>query len=279
MKKTFIIVCYILIASNLHAQKTKILEPAILECHYRYQALKDTVNGVPFNEDLIILRTGKNISQVFSYHLFYGDSLLSTPSGSKLAGQLTMEGIRKQDYASIPGIKIIREYLYKNYPSGKITTVSYVNGLNDVIFEEENETQIWTIQDSFKNILDYRCQLANCKFRGREYYAWFTTEIPINEGPWKFNGLPGLIMEVYDKNRHYHFEIVNIKTDNLQPVTFYNLLKRKPARTTRKKYLSTLKKYTENSVQAMKASSGIDLNPDNKPIENRTAYDLMERDY
>ncbi|MEG1650143.1 MAG: GLPGLI family protein, partial [Rikenellaceae bacterium] len=46
---------------------------------------------------------------------------------------------------------------------------------------------------------------------GREYEAWFTTEIPISEGPWKFYGLPGLIAKLHDKQKHYSFELIGFQ--------------------------------------------------------------------
>lgn len=47
--------------------------------------------------------------------------------------------------------------------------------------------------------------------------AWFTTEIPINEGPYKFNGLPGLIIEMYDTEQIFKFSLVSISTQKNTP--------------------------------------------------------------
>lgn len=63
----------------------------------------------------------------------------------------------------------------------------------------------WHITDEHKEIGSFISIKANTSFRGRNYSAWFTTEIPINVGPWKFHGLPGLILEVYDEEMGVQF--------------------------------------------------------------------------
>ena len=79
------------------------------------------------------------------------------------------------------------------------------------------------MDDSVKTVCGYKCHLATCSFRGRDYKAWYTTQLPYPEGPWKFNGLPGLITEVYDTKNHYHFTLVSLKQNNVTPVCFYNV--------------------------------------------------------
>jgi GLPGLI family protein len=69
----------------------------------------------------------------------------------------------------------------------------------------------WTLGTDTTTILGHPCQLAICHWRGRDYEAWFATDIPIRRGPWKFGGLPGLIMKIYDKDRLYVFEAVAIE--------------------------------------------------------------------
>ncbi len=62
----------------------------------------------------------------------------------------------------------------------------------------------WEITNQKKKVLGYECQKATGTFRGREYTAWFTTAIPVPYGPWKLFGLPGLILEAYDKKGMIH---------------------------------------------------------------------------
>lgn len=65
----------------------------------------------------------------------------------------------------------------------------------------------WKITTERKQILKYSCIKATTTFRGRNYEAWFTEDIPVPNGPWKFGGLPGLIIKVNDLENVYAFEL------------------------------------------------------------------------
>lgn len=68
----------------------------------------------------------------------------------------------------------------------------------------------WTITTETKTIEEYLCRKATAHYLGRDYEAWFTEDIPIQEGPYFFKGLPGLILEVYDTKKYYHFSLASI---------------------------------------------------------------------
>ena len=75
----------------------------------------------------------------------------------------------------------------------------------------------WEIKNETKTISDYKCQKAIGSFAGRNYIAWFTSEIPISDGPYKFNGLPGLIIKINDSRNHYEFLLkIFYKVENTQ---------------------------------------------------------------
>ncbi|BEV05678.1 GLPGLI family protein [Chryseobacterium gambrini] len=73
-------------------------------------------------------------------------------------------------------------------------------------YEEPNNIN-WKIRNEFKTVAGYKCQRAEVTKYGRTWIAWFTTDIPFQFGPYKFNGLPGLITEVYDSKDDYHYTL------------------------------------------------------------------------
>lgn len=88
--------------------------------------------------------------------------------------------------------------IYTNLETKKILINDYIGDVNYIV-EENLYPFNWEITTEAKQISNYNCIKAKTKFRGRNYEVWFTEEIPTQLGPWKMNGLPGLILELYDK--------------------------------------------------------------------------------
>ena len=73
----------------------------------------------------------------------------------------------------------------------------------------------WDITNEIKTINNHQCQKATTFYKGRTYEVWFANEYPTLFGPWKLNGLPGLIILAYDKKNEVFFEAIEIqKIDN-----------------------------------------------------------------
>lgn len=264
------------------AQKQQPIEPAILEVYYTLQMVKDTLAREKKLEDMMVLRIGKNSSQFFNHNRFYGDSLATDPEGKKLWGKLMIQAIRQRNFDAMPGSRTMGNYIYKNYPDGKITTTDQL--LTDFFqYEEDFQPQAWQITDSVKQILDFACQKAVCGFRGRHWTVWFTPDIPISNGPWKFSGLPGLILEAYDTFKDYYYMVNGIKQTTLVPVTFYNFDEKKFIRTDRISFLKADRKLrdSDNPNRDLEAATGIDLSGGkaSAPREKKTNYEFIERDY
>ena len=85
----------------------------------------------------------------------------------------------------------------------------------------------WKLQPETKNIGNFKAHKATTKFRGRKYTAWYTLEVPLPYGPWKLQGLPGLILEAYDekKEMYLYFKSLEYPTKNNTRITQVHRLK------------------------------------------------------
>ena len=106
----------------------------------------------------------------------------------------------------------------------------------------------WTLADEQQTILGHRCQKATCQFRGRDFVAWFAADVPIKGGPWKFGGLPGCILKVYDVQKIYVWEAVAIERGTYQIMQYPNKLYPK---STRKSVWQRQIKYAEDYLNAI----------------------------
>ena len=80
--------------------------------------------------------------------------------------------------------------------------------LNDLFSIQTEDVINWKLSTDTKKVGIYNLQKATATFGGRNWIAWFNTEISLNEGPYKFQGLPGLIFEVADDQNYFSFNLV-----------------------------------------------------------------------
>lgn len=88
------------------------------------------------------------------------------------------------------------------------------SGLNIIEFEDEIPKFKWEIKNKIDTVLNYKVQLATTTYNGNNYEAWFSTEIPINNGPYYFNGLPGLILKIKNLNLNYTIKLIGVENKN-----------------------------------------------------------------
>ena len=268
-------------ASALFSQE-KTLDYAYLKCQYHHTYLKDTLDVDTYN-DLFILQIGKNISKWYSYYTFQADSLRNTPDGDKVWKEIFNKSLedfnrhrdRTRFLSSFPRARS-GTFVYKNYPRGEMTVTDGVVGESG-IYRDTLNAQQWQIGDSTRNILGYACQMAECDFRGRHWTVWFAPDVPISDGPWKLGGLPGLIMEAYDRGKQYYFVIVELEQVTDEPIVFSEprSLKGKKFREVNRRELLKAKMYRlTNGASISEAEFGISFGKDG-PVY----MDLIERDY
>jgi len=98
--------------------------------------------------------------------------------------------------------------IFKNYPQTGQLTVDYPN--MELFQYQETMGQNWELVEGDTIILNHPCQKAACNYHGRTWTAFYATDIPISDGPWKLCGLPGLILRAYDHSDSFIFNCVGI---------------------------------------------------------------------
>ena len=115
------------------------------------------------------------------------------------------------------------EDMIKNHPSkGKLSYYTNLGGKTHE-YVEDIADKGWKIEEGDTVILGYHCNKATCTFRGRTWTAWFTPEIPISEGPWKLDGLPGMILFAEETKHQFRFECIGIKNDVNKPMKTWHV--------------------------------------------------------
>ncbi len=278
-----ILMISMIVCSQTFAQEE--LDKAQYRFYYDYAWEFDTLTLNDTREDLIILQVGKNISKSYSYHTFRSDSLRATPDGKKVIRESINKVVREQmatgERLDPPYRRRMGTMVYKNHPEGEMTVTDAISG-SYYIYTDELHSQNWQITDSTKTILDYTCQKAISDFRGRRWIAWFAHDIPISDGPWKFSGLPGLIMEVFDTEKHFQFTIVAIEQVENDPIVFSPVVLEygifgKHEETSRIAFLRGFFRYIHNVAEITNAELGHDIFDTSS--SGRQQRDFLERDY
>ena len=186
--------------------ENKVIDKLKYTITYRTKSVRDTTKTdsegrYDYENDDMQLEVGEKVSYFYSAtYRAYEEELrksvdannIAIPTSTSARGSIPMD-------------------FYRNYPTGKSTYLDKVIREKFRITEPLEQPQWDIIADSTKQILNYDCQMARCTFKGRTWTAWFTTDIPLDNGPWKLCGLPGLILRAYDAKQQYIFDCVGMK--------------------------------------------------------------------
>ena len=273
------VILYLLLTS-LAVQATArepMIDRAHMKCLYRYVYTFDTLKN-ELRDDLLILQIGKEVSKCYSYYTFQSDSLQRTPDGAKVWSELFRRATEKDGiYGDFPHVRM-GTYVYKNYPTGQMTITDRISS-QGYRYADSLHAQTWTMGDSTREVLGYTCQQATANFRGRRWTAWFATDIPVSDGPWKLGGLPGLILEAYDEGQQHVFTAVGLERVADEPIIFNQKdgHNRRFEPTNRLDFLRMERRFLMDSNSFIQMETGIDLLGDEPNQVMR--YDLLERDY
>ncbi len=197
------------------------------------------------------------------YNIYYNTDVPQTRKGQLLIdltdtrsifniGKSNIEksnsSIEKSDYGLTYNIKYkdIERFIEVDFNSQNIFSKETHRGnvyyVKDTIYDFN-----WNLSYSEqKKIGTLSCKKATTYYRGRNYTAWYTIDIPLGYGPYKFNGLPGLIVSISDDKRTFAWILSSYKTTTQKP-QFKNNEKLKP-RLNAKEYYSKIR-YPSNSEQ------------------------------
>lgn len=113
----------------------------------------------------------------------------------------------------------------------------------------------WTLKSDTTTVHGHLCQRADIDFGGRKWIAWFSPELSdYADGPYKFKGLPGLILRVYDANKTWRFELVELSTiDTIVPINFKEGLQF--SKTTKQKLYKNRRHYQKNMIEIQETAA------------------------
>ncbi len=187
-----------------------VLDTTQIIAYYAFNA--DSIDNPETYIDFGWLQIGKKHVKYASYFMAVSDSTykeysINRPKNTGSVFAQTNGGKHKSYWS---------EYQYDEIfiNNGKLTEYAIMSlnlGPQNCWYSEDYPMQKWTLCNETSTILSYKCQKAICRWRGRDYEAWFTTEIPARYGPWKFGGLPGLIIKIQDSRKEYTFECVKVE--------------------------------------------------------------------
>lgn len=180
-------------------------EPAVLVGTYRLTYQPDSTNPAK-RSDIMYLLLGKTLSKFQSRGEQAADSLLAV--ANKLPFNQENLNIFAHQFTGL----LHSPFHYNIYKVAASQHLYFDDriGLQHYRYEEPASSLNWTITPATATIAGYTCQRATASYGGRQWEAWFTRAVPVSEGPYKFYGLPGLIVRVGDTRQHYVFELAQL---------------------------------------------------------------------
>ena len=148
-------------------------------------------------------------------------------SNNKSIEIATASAIKTQDIDERTRTVVIKGkegFVFKDFKIKKMILADYL-GIRTQLITDTLQNFKWTITREKRKISKFNCIKATTKFRGRNYIAWFTEDVPVQNGPWKFCGLPGLIVNLNDNELIFNYELtgINLKAkfnDNIVSIPY-----------------------------------------------------------
>lgn len=268
---TFLTMCLVAIAANAQTK-------ADIEVSYTMTSPNMRTGKLGDSTHQYILLANSSQSKFYSPRTEQIDSLCSTPDGEAKFKEMQRAAALAGNFDDIPR-RDGSIYVVKSTDTN-VMKVYDTAGMEQYVVEEPIENIDWTLsEDSLKNVLGYDCIMATADYHGRKWTAWFTPEIPLQAGPWKLAGLPGLILEADADNGVYSFVATGIQNTTRQISPVY--LADRYEKVSRKDLLKAQRSFFDNplgQINAKFCDKGVVVSGDVK-FADASVVDLIESDY
>lgn len=268
---TFLTMCLVAIAANAQTK-------ADIEVSYTMTSPNMRTGKLGDSTHQYILLANSSQSKFYSPRTEQIDSLCSTPDGEAKFKEMQRAAALAGNFDDIPR-RDGSMYVVKSTDTN-VMKVYDTAGMEQYVVEEPIENIDWTLsEDSLKNVLGYDCIMATADYHGRKWTAWFTPEIPLQAGPWKLAGLPGLILEADADNGVYSFVATGIQNTTRQISPVY--LADRYEKVSRKDLLKAQCSFFDNplgQINAKYGDKGVVVSGDVK-FADASVVDLIESDY
>ncbi len=214
MKKrniAFIISLMMLLSVKMGAQTVvdgnnqfEILSQSLYECLYTYNVQVNNKSGEPISELYnTILQIGNSCAKFSDYTTYLIDSL----EQNKNVEETIRKEYQNKKYRALYHFDI---EVYHNFPQGKMTIIDVITP-NIFTYKEDSPLFKWELLPDTMTVCGYVCNKAIAEYGGRKWIAWYAPNIPVSYGPWKFAGLPGLVLEATDSEGIHKFIAISLR--------------------------------------------------------------------
>lgn len=239
-------------------------------------------DGIVKRDIPFVLLANKEQAKFYSPKTEYKDSLESTPQGRAVSTQLLHDAIKRysetKDESAMNSVAYQTFlYIFRSIPDNQMTVYDKAGSLEYGVYTEPLGEIQWEISDSTKTVLGYNCVMATANYHGRDWTAWFTTDIPLPEGPWKLTGLPGLILEANESTGQHSFVATGLEASNQEIVPIYPY--QQYDKMSRVEMLRQLRNYRDHGRAIDAAATGLNLGPDHIRTGEEAKIDFLETDY
>lgn len=285
MNRQSIIVTIIVLLTifDLSAKKTKEYPRAEIKVGYTYhETFVRGSDGIVKRDIPFILLANKEQSKFYNAKTEFKDSLQSTPQGRAVEKQLFNDAIKRysetRDESAMNAV-VYQTFLYifRSKPDNRMTVYDKAGSLEYGVYTEPLSEIQWEITDSAKTVLGYDCVMATANYHGRDWTVWFAPDIPLQEGPWKMCGLPGLILEASESTGQHSFVATGLEASNQAIVPIYPY--QQYDKMSRIEMLRQLRNYRDHGRAIDAASTGLNLGPDYIRTGEEVKIDFLETDY